>query len=143
MATHPSILARRVPRTEEPSRLQFIGSHSVGRDWAANIHDIRYVCACVDICISSQMLIVVKNPPANAGDVGDGHLIPGLGRSPGGGHGNPPQYSCLRNTHGQGSLVGYSPWGRKESDMAEQLSTAQHINNYLKCKWIKCPNQKT
>ena len=81
-----------------------------------------------------------KESACNVGDLGS---IPGLGRSPGGGHGNPPQYSCLRNTHGQGSLVGYSPWGRKESDMAEQLSTAQHINNYLKCKWIKCPNQKT
>ena len=38
---------------------------------------------------------VVKNPPANAGDMG---LIPGLGRSPGGGHGNPLQYSCLGNS---------------------------------------------
>ena len=38
--------------------------------------------------------IVVKNPPANAGDAGS---IPGSGRSPGGGHGNPPQYSCLEN----------------------------------------------
>ena len=44
---------------------------------------------------------IVKNLPANAGDVG---LIPGSGRSPGGGHGNPLQYSCLKN--GQGSLVG-------------------------------------
>ena len=50
--------------------------------------------------------------------------IPGLGRSPEGGHGNPLQYSCLENPHGQRSLVGYSPWGHKESDMAERLSTA-------------------
>ena len=48
--------------------------------------------------------------------------IPGLGRFPGGGHGNPLQYSCLENPHGQRSLVGYSPWGCKESDMTEQLS---------------------
>ena len=50
-----------------------------------------------------------------------GHLgsIPGLGRSPGGWHGNPLQYSCLENPHGQRSLVGYSPWGRKESDTTE------------------------
>ena len=40
--------------------------------------------------------------------VGDLKLIPGLGRSPGGGHGNPLQYSCLENHHGQRSLVGYS-----------------------------------
>ena len=61
---------------------------------------------------------VVKNPPANAGDR---NLIPGLGRSPGGGHGNPLQYSCLGN-HGQRSLAGYSPGGSKESDSTEQLS---------------------
>ena len=58
----------------------------------------------------------------NAEDPG---LIPGLGRSPGGGNGNPLQYSCLENPHGQRSLAGYSPWGCKESDTIEQLSTAQ------------------
>ena len=42
-----------------------------------------------------------------------------------GGHDNPLQYSHLENPHGQRSLVGYSPWGHKESDMAERLSTAQ------------------
>ena len=47
-------------------------------------------------------------------------------RSLGGGHGKPLQYSCLENPHGQRSLVGYSPWVCKESDMTEQLSTAQH-----------------
>ena len=53
---------------------------------------------------------MVKNLPANAGDVGS---IPGLGRSPGDGHGNPPQNSCLENS-GQRSLAGYSPWGRRK-----------------------------
>ena len=43
-------------------------------------------------------MLVVKNPPANAGDIRDTGLIPGLGKSPGGGHGNPFQYSCLENT---------------------------------------------
>ena len=38
-------------------------------------------------------------------------------------HGHPLQYSCLENPHGQRSLMGYSPWGHKESDMTEQLST--------------------
>ena len=46
-------------------------------------------------------------------------LITGLGRSSGGGHGNPFQYSCLENPHGQKSLAGYRPWGRKESDTAK------------------------
>ena len=46
---------------------------------------------------------VVKNPPANEGDSGDGGLIPGLGRSLGGGNGNPLQYSCLRNPTDRGA----------------------------------------
>ena len=46
---------------------------------------------------ASQGDRVVKNPPANAGDIRDVGSIPGSGRSPGGGHGNPLQYSCLEN----------------------------------------------
>ena len=48
-------------------------------------------------------------------------MIPGLGRSSGEGNDNPLQYSGLKNPHGQRSLVGYSSWGRKESDMTERL----------------------
>ena len=44
-----------------------------------------------------QVVLVVKNPPANAGDVREAGLIPGWGRSPGEGHGNPLQYPCLEN----------------------------------------------
>ena len=62
-----------------------------------------------------------KESACNVGDVGS---IPGLGRSPGGGHGNPLQYSCLENPHGQRSLAGYSPRGHKESDTTERLSIA-------------------
>ena len=51
--------------------------------------------------------------------------IPGLGISPGGWHGNPFQYSCLENPQGQKSLLDCSPWGCKESDTTERLSTAQ------------------
>jgi len=46
---------------------------------------------------------VVKNPPANAGDIRDSGLIPGPGRSPGGGHGNPLQCSCLENPVDRGT----------------------------------------
>ena len=49
---------------------------------------------------ASQVVPVVKNPPASAGDIRDAGLIPGSGRSPKGGHGNPFQYSCLENPHG-------------------------------------------
>ena len=57
---------------------------------------------------------------ASARNVGEPGLIPGLGRSPGEGNGNPLQYSCLE-FHGWRSLVGYSPWAHKESDMTERL----------------------
>ena len=60
-----------------------------------------------------------KNPTANAGDTSS---IPGSGRSPREGNGNPLQYSWLENPQGQRSLAGYSPWGLKESDTTEQLS---------------------
>ena len=46
---------------------------------------------------ASQMVLLVKNLPAKAGDIRDAGLISGLGRSPGGGHENPLQYSCLKN----------------------------------------------
>ena len=64
-----------------------------------------------------------KESTCNAEDL---HSIPESGRFPEGGHGNPLQYACLENPHGQRILVGYSPWGHKESDITEQLSTAQH-----------------
>ena len=65
------------------------------------------------------MVLVVKNLPANTGDLRDGGMIPGSGRFPGGGYGNPLQCSCLKYPHGQRSLLGYSPWGHKELDITE------------------------
>ena len=77
--------------------------------------------------------LMVKNPPANAGDMRDVRLIPmrcefdpWSGRSPGGGHGKPLQDSCLENPHGQRSLVDCSPWGLKELDTTERLSIHKH-----------------
>ena len=61
---------------------------------------------------------MVKNLPASARDIKDMDLIPGLGRSPGVGQGNPLQYSCLES-HGQRRQSGYSPEGHKEPDMSE------------------------
>ena len=63
---------------------------------------------------------MVKNPPANSGDTTPSVLIPGWGRSPG--EGDP--VFLPGESHGQRSLVGYTPWGHKELDMTEQLSTA-------------------
>ena len=66
---------------------------------------------------------LVKNPPANARDVGS---IPGLGRSPGVGNGNPLRYSCLGNLTDRRSLEGYSPWSckriRRDSDIKQHYS---------------------
>ena len=92
-----------------------MGSQRVRHDWATSL--------------SLSMLLRGfpggsdgKESACNAGDLGS---IPELGRSPGGGHGNPLQYSYLENPYGPRSLAGYSPWCRKESDMTEWLSTVQ------------------
>ena len=63
---------------------------------------------------ASQVALVVKNPPASAGDIRDLGSIPGLGRSPGEGRGNPCQYSSLENPMDRGAWEGC-----KESDMTE------------------------
>ena len=65
---------------------------------------------------TSQVTLAIKTPPANAGEAGS---IPGSGRSPGGGHGNPLQYSCLEKVHEQRRLAGYSPEGQKDLDTTE------------------------
>ena len=62
---------------------------------------------------------MVKNLLASVRDVG---LIPGLGRSLGGGHGSPLQYSCLENPMDRGSLRGSSPWGHKELDTTKVIA---------------------
>ena len=58
--------------------------------------------------------------------------IPGLGRSSGRERGNPLQYSCLVNPHGQRSLAGYSPRGHRESDTTEQPSTLERQEGICK-----------
>ena len=68
----------------------------------------------------SQGTLVVKNLPANAGDTRDWSSIPGWGRSPGGEHDNPHQYSCLENPMDRGAWWAPSPRGHKESDTTEE-----------------------
>ena len=62
---------------------------------------------------ASQVVLVVKNPPANAGDIRDVCLIPESGRCPGGGHGTPLQCSCLENPMDRGA------WGAPVSRVAK------------------------
>jgi len=67
---------------------------------------------------------VGKESTCNAEDTGDVGSVPGWGRFPGGGHGNPLQYSCLENPMDNRSLAGYSLWDCKESDMTESIEDA-------------------
>ena len=95
MATHSSILAWKIPWMEEPGGLQSMESQRVRHNLVT-----KHTCR---ILWSSQVALVVKNPPVNAGAVRDTGSIPGLGRSPGRGHCNPLQCSYLDNPMGRGT----------------------------------------
>ena len=88
----------------------------------------RQIWVLLKYCLGFPGDSVVKNPPANAGYMGS---IPGLGRSPGEGNGNPLQYSCLENPMDGGAWwATYSPWGHKESD-----TTEQHFSKRSSKRW--------
>ena len=75
---------------------------------------------------ASQVALVVKNPPANAEDIRDMGLIPGLGRSPGGGRGNRLQYSYLENPLDRGTWWATVHRVAKSQTQLKQLSTHVH-----------------
>ena len=101
ITTHSSTLAWKIPWTEEPGRLQSMGSQRVRHDWATSL-------SLSNMSTAFRGGSVVKNPPANAGDE---DLIPGLRRSPGEGNGNPLQYSCLgKNPMDRGGWQATVPW---------------------------------
>ena len=92
--------------------------------------DLNFLCRVTHflLCPSTFILPLFSlYHKASAYNGGDPDSTPGLGRSPGGRHGNPLQYSCLENPHGQRSLMSYSLWDPKESDPTEQLGT-QYVN---------------
>ena len=74
---------------------------------------------------------MVKNPPANAEDIKDAGLIPGSRRSPGGGHGNPLQYSCLENPMDRGAGRVTVPGVAKSQTQLKRLSmhSRKHVNH--------------
>ena len=93
---------------------------------------------------ASQVALVVKNLPASAGDVRDSGLIPGLGRSPGGGNGNPLQYSCLENPMDRGAwqatvhrVAKSRTWMKRLSTHAcLHLTTFQNRNLLVAKSWL-------
>ena len=80
---------------------------------------------------ASQVGLVVKDPPANAGDVRGGGSIPGLGRSPGGEHGNPLQYFCLENPMDRGAWRATVRGVTKSWTQLKQLNTHRHTHTRM------------
>ena len=78
----------------------------------------------------STLVLVVKNPPGNAGDIKDLGSIPGLGRSPGRGYGNPLDYFCLENSMDRGAWRATIHMVTKSQTGLKQLSI--HLNNSLR-----------
>ena len=103
-----------------PKQLQWLWGWSREEEFMGCLESKIYP-ACWGFPCSS----VGKESACNVGNLGS---IPGLGRSPGEGNGNPLQYPCLEKSHGQRSLVGCSPWGLKESGTTERLTLTYTIN---------------
>ena len=82
------------------------------------------------------MALEVKNSPVNAGDVRDVGSIPGLERSPGGGHSNPLQYSCLENTMDRGAWQAMVHRVAKSMAQLKQLSTHTHTHTHTQSEKI-------
>ena len=98
MATHSSSLAWKILWTEEPGRLQSMGSQTVGHDWATSL------IPCFGLWFTSYLgLPYSSNSKESACNAGDLDSIPGSGRSSGEGNGNPLQYSCLENPTDRGA----------------------------------------
>ena len=96
-----------------------------GGEWACtqNLNELsqepRGAKEMQEVFTANSVVLAGKNLPVNAGDIRDMDSVFGLGRSPGGGHGIPFQYSCLEILHGQRSLAGYGPYSHKESNTTE------------------------
>ena len=82
--------------------------------------------------MASQVALVVKNSPANAGDVRNTVLIPALGRSPGQGHGNPFQYSCLKNPMDRGAWW-FTVHGVAKNQTQPSVHAHTHTHTHKMC----------
>ena len=140
MAPHSSALAWTTPWTEKPGGLQSMGSRGVGHDWATSLSLFTFMPwrrkwqltpvflpgesqgwgSLMGCCLWDRTEL--DTTEATQQQQQD-HTW--------GGHGYSLQYCCLENPHGQRTLAGCGPWGRKVSDMTEQLSTAQDHTNAM------------
>ena len=118
MATHSSILAWRIPRTEEPGGLQSTGSYRVGHDWATSLHFV-YRLGGLPRWLNGKQSACQRRRLGS---------IPGSGGSPVVGNGSSIPYSCLENPHGQRNLAGHSPRGGKEPDSIWRLNSSCSSN---------------
>ena len=116
MATHASILAWRVPWTEEPGKLWSTGSQRVGHKWETNTLHLLWNSVYYR---ASQVALVVKSATANAGDTKRLGFDPWVGKIPWQREWHPTPVFLPGESHGQRSLVNYGPWGHKESDTTE------------------------
>ena len=102
-----------------------------GKSTGVGCHCLLRFSTYYGFIVASQVMLVIKNPPTNAGDIGNRSSIPGLGRSPGGRKWQPTPVFLHEKPHGQRSLVGYSLWGCNELDSTEGLSTREITNLVL------------
>ena len=117
MATHSSIFAWRIPWTEEPGVLQSTGSQRVGRDWATSLSLQSNKSAGLLRWLSGKRICLRCRRCKRWG------LHPWVEKIPWRREWQPIPVFLPGESHGQRSLVGYSPWGHKESDTTEWLST--------------------
>ena len=99
----PSLFTGKLPTFEGQCHLQchFLSEVVSSHTHMTPLLEQLKICDSYVEVWSSQVALVVKNPPANTGGIGDVRSVPGLGRSPGGGLGNPLQYSCLEKSMGR------------------------------------------
>ena len=119
MDTHSSVLAWRIPGTGEPGGLPSMGSHRVGSDWS-------------DLAAAAVMFLGLPRWLSWKIIHGDPSLIPGLGRSPGGGNGYPLQYSGLENPMDRGAWWAPVQGVAKEPDTTSQLKYNHHQAMFLR-----------
>ena len=116
MATHFSILAWRIPWTEEPRELQSIRLQRVNTTERLTL-----------LFWASQVALVIKNLPASEGDIWEAGLIPGSERSPGGRHGNPLQDFCLENPVDGGA------WRSTVHGVTKSQTRLKWLSTHAKC----------